>query len=753
MQFELRSPIRFASQAPTETVDTGEKAQVKRGDLFESWGLEKPKAEEELEAKDYRKMMTQDSQVRAAVMFKIYARLSSGWKISPASESAEDKQIAQFIRDQIDGMRGSFSSFLRRAMLAMAYGLSVHEMVLKYIEEGEWRGKIGLDALKPKRPDNFWIDIDDYGNVTNLAQKVGNEVRKYDPLYFIYWSWEHEGDYLGRSDLRSAYRWSKAKELIDSIWNIHLEKFATPTPLAKHSKGATQADKNAITEALSKLHATKSLSIPKDWEVDLFEAKRTGSPGYEEKVKYGDRMIARAILLPTLILDEGEKGAYALGKQHASTFTWVLNALGEELAEEIIEEQLIRPLVRFNFRTRDYPKFEWEPYDDVQLDLISKSLERLIRAEVVGPNEDWIRDTLGFPPRDKSAPPNAPSTPPPADPASPDTPQLTAPATRVFLRSKAAQKFQAAKIRERQNEIEQTAVDTMATATRAMLADLKLQVRRKKILETRDVAAVDSLRLKGLGDFRTALERALAESVMYGASDAQDELRAGSEATGTPMPELPESMGNNFSAGCQEAPPIEFATTRQQVVEAFQGKVPIQREALAEYGRESFTITGAFSDDALGGAKRIIRKGIRRGASYAELEFELSQHFEPYLETEGAVDPGVLRPYRLHNIVRTNMAEAYNTGRMNLFFSPSVGDFVVGFEYSAVLDDRTTEFCQEWDGTVMRKDDPRVGQVTPPNHYQCRGVMIPITRGEIVQFPAELPAITPAAGFAFSCCA
>lgn len=87
-------------------------------------------------------------------------------------------------------------------------------------------------------------------------------------------------------------------------------------------------------------------------------------------------------------------------------------------------------------------------------------------------------------------------------------------------------------------------------------------------------------------------------------------------------------------------------------------------------------------------------------------------------------------PYRIETIVRTNLSEAYNTGRMNLFRHPSIRGHIAAFEYSAILDRNTTPFCREWHGTVLSSDDPRVQAFNPPNHFRCRSVWVPIMRGE-----------------------
>lgn len=747
-----------------QTPDLEEKAVAKTRNIFEEFGIDVID-EDGLEVADYREMMRREAQIKAAVMLKIYARISSGYDIQPASDDPEDVKVAEFIEAQFDDMQGAMTKFLRGAMLAMAYGLTVHEIVLKQIETGDWAGKIGLKALKWKRPENFRVKTDKFGNVESVQQKSednSNDWVDLPPEYFVVWAWDHEGDYKGKSDLRPAYRWFKAKDLIDKIWNIFLDKYATPTPMAEHSGGADKSSQDEMLRAISKLHATKALVVPKSWNVSLLEAMRQGGASYEEKIKYCDRMMARAILLPTLLLDEGDKGAYALGQQHADNFTWVLGALGDELAEEIIEEQIIRPLVGWNFTVSQIPKFVWRPFQGVDLKDMADAFEKLINNGVVDAAEEFIREKMNLPPRENIPAAEGGATPTGGDPSGrngPDGGELELKRGGVVdLRSAAGKKFHASEVKKRQNEIADTAIDEISETTRGMLVDLKKKVKKQKILENRDYAAVSKLTLTGVSSVRKSLEFALGQSVMWGASDGKDELERGAKRSGEPFPiEWPATMGVNLSSGKAEEvvfnEPAEFVTTRAQIIAQWEGKVPIQRQLLAEYTRESFTITGVYRDDLLNGSKRIIEKGIRRGASYTQVAGELDNYWQPYLDDPGAIDPGVANAHRIDTMVRTNMSEAYNSGRMNLFRDPAVGDFIVAFEYSSVMDDRTTPFCVDWDGTIMTVNDPRIDTVNPPNHFRCRAVLIPITRGEIYELTDVMPIEEPAKGFNFGAAA
>ena len=79
---------------------------------------------------------------------------------------------------------------------------------------------------------------------------------------------------------------------------------------------------------------------------------------------------------------------------------------------------------------------------------------------------------------------------------------------------------------------------------------------------------------------------------------------------------------------------------------------------------------------------------------------------------------------RIEAIARTEITRADSMGRL---ISMKANDDVIGMEFSAVMDDRTTEMCIERNGLIMRIDDPRIPENTPPLHCNCRSLLISLT--------------------------
>jgi len=77
----------------------------------------------------------------------------------------------------------------------------------------------------------------------------------------------------------------------------------------------------------------------------------------------------------------------------------------------------------------------------------------------------------------------------------------------------------------------------------------------------------------------------------------------------------------------------------------------------------------------------------------------------------------------LERFARTKHTEAFNKGRLAYFEESGV---VAAYQFSAVMDDVTTDICAGLDGKIFEDGDAPV----PPLHFNCRSILIPITKYE-----------------------
>jgi phage gp29-like protein len=311
--------------------------------------------------------MQRDAMVQTVMTVKKEGVLAAKYAVLPASDSSEAKRSRDFVVECFDRMEGSPTSILNQAMDAFAKGWSVQELIFELVGD-----HLMLAAVRAKDPAKFSVKLDEFGQISGLGlDPMIPEAPKELPLakFVVYANRGGYGRPKGRSDLDAAYsHWSAKARLLDA-WRLHLEKFASPTVLGKYESSLPAADAEELLAALQDLARRSAIVYPSEVEIGLLNAGRETSSGFMDAIEFHNREIARSVLGQTLTTDEGRRvGSLALGKVHLQVFLLQLQAIRKELADMVMTEQVIRPLIELNFGESEIPRFQFE---EVPLDAFS----------------------------------------------------------------------------------------------------------------------------------------------------------------------------------------------------------------------------------------------------------------------------------------------------------------------------------------------------------------------------------------------
>ena len=163
----------------------------------------------------------------------------------------------------------------------------------------------------------------------------------------------------------------------------------------------------------------------------------------------------------------------------------------------------------------------------------------------------------------------------------------------------------------------------------------------------------------------------------------------------------------------------------EEAVRAFRRRVPLPeplwRKLQAQERRRAFWVATVTQARAVQELKDAAERAIRDGTTLEDFKREAR---------ERAADWGSLSSPHLETVFRTNVMGAYNGGRHEIFSDPVVMEARPYLRFDAAGDSRTTDVCEELDGTVLPADDPFWATHTPPLHFNCRSVLTPLTAEE-----------------------
>ncbi len=349
----------------------------------------------------YKQMITEDETIGTGLEY-LTGRVAS----RIGAYSHEDAKIKDLVDRCIESIRGTIVD-IRRALLrdSFAFGFGVGEFTIKS-ENGLWL----LSSVQVYDPTSIQFKMTRFqdnsfgvGSVVQKTNSAGGDVEIPAGKCLIKTYGDSTTPY-GKSLLRRCYRWWSFKKAIPKLWAVALERFGMPL---LHGKASTKDVQKGLSEALANANSRSYIVTDKDSMVEAISAP-TGSvsTGYSEAEELCDKMIYRALFLPSLLSGGENGGSYSLGKVHLELF----NATAAALAEDYIDveiEQLWRPLIEWNFGPQeDYGEFvinDSTPSDEKKV--ISEMLLNLANAGVIDPEGDnaWIREILGLPEMEKGA--------------------------------------------------------------------------------------------------------------------------------------------------------------------------------------------------------------------------------------------------------------------------------------------------------------------------------------------------------------
>jgi SPP1 gp7 family putative phage head morphogenesis protein len=749
----------------------------------------------------YENMMLKDDQVKACLFLKKHAVLSSGWNINIGEDTDAGEMQKRFIEYCFgDGMRGNFMRVLMGIQSAYGYGFSVSEKNFKTFEGGPFAGKLGLASIKTRPPDSFdgGLLTDVHGNLETIQQQGQTRVIEIPIEKAIVYSYNSEFDNpYGNSDLRAAYRFYFAKDMIIKFWNIFLERFGMPLVVGTYEKGTSAPQRTKFKKVIKNLQAKTGITIPKTMEMKFLEATRKGEAGYQDAIQEYNKSIARSVLIPDLMgFTDTKFGSRALGSEQGDVFSFILGFLKQEL-QEIIFEDIIRELIDKNFGPQErYPKLVFNPLsEDNKNEMTKLIIEAKAKGVIVMSDDDeaHVREMLNLPKKRKDEAGKRPAepisigvSPEPGDRPEGEPEGEGAPAENVVegVKLNGAQISSAKEVisdliedkipelvavellvavginAEKANQIIQAAVAFKATKSAPELVDHPVD-ENPPLIQLKEYYREGHLFLRRpLNKHEQKFDFAETDERMNSA--IEDDVRMGSKILSKTLDDLIRTVVNqkiieeNNTAAINKLELTQMGKLEKMfndgLKETYGDGGFIAGDAVSKKNQNFKNVTGFgvppekaiawFKSQKFIMRNVIDNKLLERakealavGMRSGKTTKEVINHLEEIFQDYivGAVEAN--RSFAPWAL--TNVVQTnYNTAfNRGLQDTYNSTDLVEAFMYSAILDAQTTEYCIAMDGQIWTKSNPNF--VFPSSHFQCRSDVVPILQNEPRQLSEE----------------
>lgn len=698
-----------------ETAEANRQTQLKGGRS----GMENPDRVIQRRGMEYIEDIERDTHLSSVINTRIQSVLSKGWNIIPHSSggkiTARDQTICDFVKYCLESIP-TFETDIIAMFDSIGKGFSLSEKNYNLIRKGKWKGKLGLKNIRFKPAKNFSFEFDKFGNYT--LKQIDPFEKTLDLDKFIHFiSGRDDENPWGESASSKASFWVWIKKNIAKFWAIHGERFgmpfvdvAIPSNLTPGTPEYTKAE-----EFLSAVLKDSGGLRPENFEVKFLEAMRTGDANYGAYINVCNKEISKVVLGQTLSVEEGSKGqgSYALGSVHAG----VLNnytLFDVLISAAILNNQLIKQLVDFNFITESYPKFEWNVFDVGTVTVLAQNISNL--ASMLDIPAEWLYNKMGIPIPGKNdkilkipTPKNGSQ-----QPISKDVDNRAIENAEhnddieCFIDDSMKEELE--KLMQ-QNIIFLQENDDIILNLEGQLAEAYLNIKNEiAAMKKFKPAKIDKL-------FEKHVQPVVFKVLMLG--------------------ELQGRYHGKISVGQMEAFSQKFAENdpSEKLIEAFLKNNLLSREDFdrleQELKRQSFTIAGTESTELLAKVRDKMSKVLETGGGWPDFISQIDDVF--YKQGISA-----LNKYHLEVVVRTNLQTLYSRGREEVYKHVDREQFPYK-TVLAILDDRVRADHAKLHGFTAPIDDPVWQKLKTPFDYNCRCVIIAVHKNKNFKVSGKIP--------------
>ena len=306
------------------------------------------------------------------------------WMVEPASESADDKAAAEFIKAQLAAL--DWDDVTDQMLYARWYGHAVAECIW-----GRSENRVTLEAIKVRDRGRFAYDENGALYLMNLARYELMPERKF---WTINTGADHHDSPYGLGLAHYCYWPVFFKRNGIRFWLVFLEKFGMPTAKGTIPAGMLEdvAFRQKALEALKALSSETAVLVPEGMEIELLEAARSGTGTYDTMTEAMNAAIAKLTVGQTAS-SQGTPGRLGNDQLQSDVRDDIVKA-DADLVCGSFNRQVVAWLTEWNFPNAKPPRV-WrviEPPDDLNQ---RATRDKDIYALGFEPTEEYITETYG----------------------------------------------------------------------------------------------------------------------------------------------------------------------------------------------------------------------------------------------------------------------------------------------------------------------------------------------------------------------
>lgn len=320
----------------------------------------------------YQEMSDNDAVIGAILYLAEMLIRGVDWTVEAASDSAEDKDAAEFLHSCMHDMDSSWASMISEVLSMLTYGFSFHEIVYKIRRGPDERnpkyhskyndGRIGWRRMPIRAQTSLaeW-EFNEEGDVTAFIQECEpdfHRVRIPMSKGLLFRTRVSKDNPEGKSLLRNAYRSWFFKKHFEEIEGIGIERDLAGFPVLIAPEGLDlwndqnpemvklRSDAEALVASIRR-DSEEGVLLPHGWDLKLLTSGSTRQIDIGSTIERYDTRIAITLLSDIILLGSGKTGSYALADTKRSLLASALQSQLSNIAD-VLNANAVPALFRMN---------------------------------------------------------------------------------------------------------------------------------------------------------------------------------------------------------------------------------------------------------------------------------------------------------------------------------------------------------------------------------------------------------------------
>lgn len=322
--------------------------------------------------KVYQEMSDNDAVIGAILYLAEMLIRGVDWTVEAASDSAEDREAAEFLHSCMHDMDSSWASMISEVLSMLTYGFSFHEIVYKVRRGPDERnpkyhskyndGRIGWRRMPIRAQTSMaeW-EFNEEGDVTAFIQQCEpnfNRVRIPMSKGLLFRTRVSKDNPEGKSLLRNAYRSWFFKKHFEEIEGIGIERDLAGFPVLTAPEGldlwndqlpemvTLRANAEALVASIRR-DSEEGVLLPHGWELKLLTSGSSRQIDIGGTIERYDTRIAITLLSDIILLGAGKTGSFALADTKKSLLASALQSQLSNISD-VLNAKAVPALFKMN---------------------------------------------------------------------------------------------------------------------------------------------------------------------------------------------------------------------------------------------------------------------------------------------------------------------------------------------------------------------------------------------------------------------